>query len=208
MAKKFYAVKNGRKTGIFLTWAECKAQTDGFPSAAYKSFPTREEAEAYLAIGKDENTSVLPVSDGEIPDSSERAVAYVDGSYKKATKEFSCGAVLFWHGKSYKFSKKFDDPTMADMRNVVGEIMGSVSVINYCLRNEIPEIVIFHDYEGVAKWANGEWKANLDATKAYKEFCAVAREKMKISFVKVKGHSGDRFNDMADALAKKALGIV
>ncbi len=44
MAKKFYAVKNGRKIGIFLTWNECKEQIDGFSSAVYKSFPTREEA--------------------------------------------------------------------------------------------------------------------------------------------------------------------
>ena len=27
-------------------------------------------------------------------------------------------------------------------------------------------------------------------------------------FVKVKAHSGDRFNDMADLLAKKACGVV
>lgn len=207
MAQKFYAVKNGRKTGIFLTWNECKEQINGFSSAVYKSFLTREEAENYLAAGEKEKENLPTVSSGEVPDSSERAIAYVDGSYKKATKEFSCGAVLFWHGKALKFSKKFDDPAMASMRNVAGEIMGSVSVINYCLRNDIPEIVIFHDYEGVARWANGEWKANLDATKAYKDFCDNARTKMKISFVKVKGHSGDRFNDMADALAKQALGI-
>lgn len=206
MAKKFYAVKNGRKTGIFLTWAECKAQIDGFSSAVYKSFLTREEAEKYLEAGS-AVTAPPPPSNGEIPDSSERAIAYVDGSYKKATKEFSCGAVLFWHGKAYKFSKKFNDESMADMRNVAGEIMGSVSVIDYCLKNNIPEIVIYHDYEGVARWALGEWKANLDATKAYKEYCEDAMKRMKISFVKVKGHSGDRFNDMADKLAKAALGI-
>ena len=29
---------------------------------------------------------------------------------------------------------------------------------------------------------------------------------MRITFVKVKGHSGDRYNDIADALAREALG--
>ena len=48
MAKKYYAVRAGRKTGIFETWDECRAQTTGFKGASFKSFPTRAEAEAYM----------------------------------------------------------------------------------------------------------------------------------------------------------------
>lgn len=51
MASKFYAVRRGRKTGIFNSWAQCKAQIDGFSGAVYKSFTTLAEAEAYLAGG-------------------------------------------------------------------------------------------------------------------------------------------------------------
>ena len=47
MAKKYYAVRAGRKTGIFETWDECRAQTTGFKGASFKSFPTLAEAEAY-----------------------------------------------------------------------------------------------------------------------------------------------------------------
>ena len=32
--------------GVFDSWAECHASVKGFPGAVYKSFPTREEAEA------------------------------------------------------------------------------------------------------------------------------------------------------------------
>ena len=45
---KYYAVKKGRKTGIFLTWAECELQVKGFKGALYKSFKTQEEANDYL----------------------------------------------------------------------------------------------------------------------------------------------------------------
>ena len=48
MAKKFYAVKNGKTTGIFQSWDECKKQVAGFSGAEYKSFKTHEEAESYL----------------------------------------------------------------------------------------------------------------------------------------------------------------
>lgn len=33
------------------------------------------------------------------------------------------------------------------------------------------------------------------------------KDKLKIQFIKVKGHSGDKYNDMADRLAKKALNL-
>ncbi|MDN3557003.1 ribonuclease H family protein [Halomonas maura] len=48
---KFYVVWVGRQTGIFTTWAECDQQVKGFPKARYKSFPTREDAEAAFAKG-------------------------------------------------------------------------------------------------------------------------------------------------------------
>ncbi len=44
--KKFYVVWEGRKKGIFTTWDECSAQVTGYPGAKYKSFESREAAEA------------------------------------------------------------------------------------------------------------------------------------------------------------------
>ena len=50
MAKsKWYAVANGRKPGIYRSWDECKAQTAGFSGAIFKSFKTRDEAEAFMS---------------------------------------------------------------------------------------------------------------------------------------------------------------
>ena len=44
--KKYYVVWEGNNTGIFDSWAECQLQIKGYPNARYKSFKTREEAEA------------------------------------------------------------------------------------------------------------------------------------------------------------------
>lgn len=200
MAKKYYAVRAGRKTGIFETWSECQAQTTGFKGAVFKSFLTLQEAESYM---RGEN-SVTAAAEEIDPDS---AVAYVDGSYHVGTKEFSCGAVLFVNGEELHFSRKYKDPQLAEMRNVAGEIKGSETILIYCMEHDIPEVTIYHDYEGVAKWATGEWKANKDGTKAYRDFCIAAASKIRFRFVKVKGHSGDKYNDLADRLAKDALGI-
>lgn len=47
MAKKpkYYVVWKGRKTGVFYSWEDCKAQTNGFDGAVFKSFESKELAE-------------------------------------------------------------------------------------------------------------------------------------------------------------------
>lgn len=196
MAAKYYAVRAGRKTGIFRTWDECKEQVSGFSGASYKSFTTKEEAEDFLNSGAkkaiaDENT----------------VIAYVDGSYHIHTREFSYGMVILQDGKEYCFSKKFEDSELALMRNVAGEIMGAKAAMEYALQHGIKSLMIFHDYEGIAKWCLNEWKTNKEGTRKYKEFYDSIKDKIQIQFVKVKGHSNDKYNDMADRLAKDALGI-
>ena len=53
MAKqKVYAVRKGKKTGVFTSWDECSASVSGFPGAQYKGFSTKEEAGAWLAEGR------------------------------------------------------------------------------------------------------------------------------------------------------------
>lgn len=52
MAKqKYYVVWAGRKPGIYTSWDECKKQVDGYQQAKYKSYSSREEAEAAYQAG-------------------------------------------------------------------------------------------------------------------------------------------------------------
>ena len=44
----YYAVKNGKKNGIYRTWDECKVNVLGFPGAEYKGFCSDTEAKRYL----------------------------------------------------------------------------------------------------------------------------------------------------------------
>ena len=194
--KKFYAVRQGRKTGMFFTWDECKKQVMGYPGAIYKSFGTEAEAKEYLGIG-------IPIKNT----SSDAVEIYVDGSYHAGTKEFSYGMVVLINGREEKFSKKMSDPELAQMRNVAGEIKGSEAAMQYALDHKIPSIIIYHDYQGIASWCNGDWKANKTGTIAYRNFYRKAKEQVHIEFRKVKGHSNDKYNDMVDELAKEALGI-
>ncbi|CAR23228.1 RNA-DNA hybrid ribonuclease [Lachancea thermotolerans CBS 6340] len=53
MAKNsFYAVQNGRSTGVFNNWDTCKSLVSGFPGARYKKFDTMAEAQSFAEQGK------------------------------------------------------------------------------------------------------------------------------------------------------------
>jgi ribonuclease HI len=52
VAKKYYVVWQGRQTGVFTDWSTCSKHVDKFPGAKFKSYPTREEADAAFAHGR------------------------------------------------------------------------------------------------------------------------------------------------------------
>ena len=219
MAKKYYAVRAGRKTGIFETWDECKKSVDGYSGAVFKSFKTKDEALAFLGIESSSNSGI-PIDvdssiasdsscvDGCIASDSSCATAYVDGSYNIATKEFGYGVVMFHNGEELHMSKSFSDAEMASMRNVAGEIFGSMAAMEYAVNHGITNLSIYYDYMGISKWCTGEWKANKKGTIAYRDYYNKIKTKVNVQFEKVKGHSGDKYNDMADMLAKKACGVL
>lgn len=215
MASKFYAVKYGKSPGIYTSWDACKKQVTGYCGAVYKSFKTKEEAYAFINNNSAANKEIVTFPYEKCNDSSQifsilpkdTTVAYVDGSYRDDTKEFSYGAVIFYNNEEIHLSQKVDDPSLVAMRNVAGEIKGSQAAMEYALNHKCKELIIYHDYEGIARWCLGEWKTNKDGTIAYKKFYDSICDKLTIHFVKVKGHSNDKYNDIADQLAKSALSI-
>lgn len=225
MAKKFYAVKVGRLNGIFETWEECKASVDGYPGALYKGFTNLSDAYIYLGLEGEQLSLFDPLNETDNADANSlaihetipedkpfsnsiKAVAYVDGSYNGETKHFSYGCVMFYNGEEFHLSNEYDDEELARMRNVAGEIFGSMAAMEFAIEHNVKYLQIFHDYAGIEKWCTGEWKANKPGTIAYKKYYEKARKKVNITFQKVKGHSGDKYNDLADELAKKACSII
>lgn len=193
--QKYYAVKNGRKVGIFLTYAECLEQVSGFKGAQFKSFLSMDEAKMYLS-GKDEQ-----VNNFDIP------TVYVDGSYDVKTNSYSFGAVLIDKDNNYSFSKMFLSDKYSQYRNVAGEIRGASFIIDYCIKQGYKEINLYYDYAGIEKWYTNEWQAKNELTINYQKFAEESAKKINVHFMKVKSHSNNKYNDMVDRLAKDALSI-
>lgn len=195
-AKKFYAVKVGREPGVYETWDDCKAQVDQYPGAVFKSFGNEDDAWQFIEGIEDGGDFVY---DG--------VVAYVDGSFDTETSTYAYGVVIINNGRETHLSDVGDDSDMAQMRNVAGEIMGAMAAMAYAKDNGIEEMLIVHDYQGIGAWPKGEWKCNKPETQFYKRFYDELSEDVKVRFKKVEGHSGNYYNDLADALAKRELGI-
>jgi len=192
--QKYYGVRIGRKTGIFTDWGECRKQIMGYPNAVYKSFLTREEAEAYMQQ-----------DDGPKLDESTALVAYVDGSFRNDTRRIGYGVVLLYQGKHRCLNGEVTDPALGRLHNVAGELAAAMTAMRFAAEKGFPELIIWHDYEGIAAWCTGGWAARDPVTQAYKAFYEALPADLTVEFRKVKGHSGNRYNDMADELAKKAI---
>lgn len=200
--KKYYAVREGKTPGVYLTWDECKAQVEGFSGAVYKSFPTMEEAQDFAGMPPEEK---MDQKQKAVRCERGSAVAYVDGSYNVATGEYSCGVVFITEDDEVHIATKGEDKELASMRNVAGEILGAQLAMKRAVEQGIKKLTIYYDYQGIASWCLGEWKTTKEGTKAYREYFDSVRARVEIRFVKVKGHSGDTYNDLADELAKSVI---
>lgn len=271
----FYAVRIGRCPGVYLNWADCKAQVDGFSGAVYKKFPTLKEAQAFVQNAEPpaadtsapktnqasdarrlqpqrditKNNPAAPISQNpnigisaaqssqpaftdfsQSPDDAahftpakelsdaDRAelsdipsgacTAYVDGSFHPQMQVFGYGALLLTKDGVYSFQGNGSDPELASMRNVSGEIHGSMRAVTEAMRMGASSVTIYYDYMGIECWARGTWKANKEGTKAYRDFMQKNSAFIQIRFRKVKAHTGVRFNELADRLAKQAVGLL
>ena len=193
---KFYAVKKGKKTGIFSTWDECKEQVTGFKGAVYKSFKTLSEAEAFLEKNEEKIENIEEV-DG--------VYAYIDGSFDRVSGIYGSGVVIVDGDEKYEYKHAGNREDYAQLHNVAGELEAAKFVMWYAVDKKIKEITLFYDYQGIEAWAVGDWKANLPYTQDYVKFYNKVKSAVKVNFVKVKAHTGIELNEVVDKLAKEAI---
>lgn len=200
---KYYAVRKGRVPGIYLDWDKCRAQVDGFKGAEFKSFSTEVDAKNYLRPVVPE--ALKPASTGH------DVIAYVDGSCLPDGSAYSSGIVILDPNGCIKLLDSFsgNDPEYTSMRNVAGEVLAASYAIDYALKNHLTKLMICYDYQGIEKWCTESWTARKPATQRYRDlYISAMMTSVWIDFTKIKSHSNDFWNDMADQMAKLALGMV
>ncbi|MEK4652100.1 ribonuclease H family protein [Niallia sp. FSL W8-0954] len=156
-AKKYYVVWNGRKTGIFSTWAECEKQTKGFKGASFKSFPTLEEAEK--AFKQDGNISKSASKSSSAQKQSNKTLAAIEensisvdaacsgnpGMMEYQGVDTKTGEVLFHYGPVFG-------------TNNIGEFLGIVHALSL-LQKQGKNTTIYSDSMTALAWVRNK-KAN------------------------------------------------
>ena len=185
--QKFYAIKTPNESKIVMTWAECEKLTHGVKGVLFKSFGSRAEAEAWIS-GME-----APVPDG--------IRVFVDGSFSPDFPKSGWAFVVTENDAEIARGSgitAFD----AESRNIDGEVMASFQAMRWLDSNDKTG-TICHDYEGIARWAKGEWQAKSNIAKRY---VAAAQPYLhRVSFEKVEAHTGVKWNELVDKLAKEAI---
>lgn len=109
------------------------------------------------------------------------------------------------------------DHRFKESRQIGGEcsavIHGLNTICDLVQQGEIcegTEITVIYDYNGVAKWASGEWAARKPVSIMYKQEINEVLEKLSnhnitVNFSWTPGHEGHELNELADDLAVKAV---
>lgn len=227
MTQKFYAVRAGRTTGIFCTWADCRAQVEGFPGARYKSFLTEAEARAWLTEAQPlsalfDRKKTAPVrrtprrKGGAAADAAPKETAddalchvYTDGSCLRNPDGPGGWAVCIVRPGEEMETLSGGDPSTTNNRM---EMMAAIEALRHLPEGEA--IVLSTDSQylknGITKWifgwkrrgwkkANGSPVLNRELWQALDGLIAGR----SITFRWVKGHAGHKYNEICDMLARK-----
>jgi len=186
--KKFYAIRKPIGPKIEDQWEECASLVIGVSGARFKSFLDRQAAEEWLL--QEEHT---PLHQG--------LRIYVDGSFiaDNAHGGWAIAAVrddqLLW-----TLSGITDEAALS--RNIDGEVEAAARAIEWLRLNPQPATLCY-DYEGIARWAQGDWKAVSYVAKRYVE--RVIPLPTHLRFEKIRAHTGDQWNELVDELARRSL---
>ena len=222
MQKKIYAVRRGRTTGLFLSWADCKKQVDGFPGARFKSFTDATEAWKWLngeettapkrtgAPKKSRQTAKTAAPSQPLrPDEEQDFVIYTDGSCLRNPDGPGGWAVVACNVATGEVTELCDgNPSTTNNRMELTAVIRALSLLKEPCIVELwsdSKYVI----DGLSKgWAKG-WKAKgwVKSDKKPALNPDLWDELLRLESIHtlryhwVKGHAENEFNNRCDELA-------
>lgn len=183
---KFYAVKSPSVQKIVTSWPECEKLSHGVKGVLFKSFSTREDAEAWLSGVSEKHPDGLRI--------------YVDGSFAPGFDRAGWAFIAVENDIEIASESGVTDYP-AESRNIDGELTASLRALAW-LKRSGKDGVICHDYEGIARWAKGDWKASKPVAVRYRE---AVKAFPNAKFEKVEAHTGVKWNEAVDSRAKAAI---
>ena len=219
---QFYAVRVGRKPGIYTTWGcsnGAQALVVGFAGAEYRGFTTRLEAEAWLkgppapgaaqAVLPLKITADAPAQPSNPPARTGEVIIYTDGGSLGNPGPGGYGVVLLYGSTRKELSGGFRRTTNNRM-----ELTAAIAALEALTRPS--QVTLYTDSSYLANGINKGWAArwrrngwmrtkdnpaeNPDLWERLLDLCA----RHRVTFNWLRGHTGDPENERCDQLVKNA----
>jgi ribonuclease HI len=136
---------------------------------------------------------------------------YVDGSFMN--NEVRWAYLVYEQDNTLIQSAAGVLPNNADTlsgRQVAGELEAVKQAVKWAIDNHVI-IDIYYDYTGIYNWVSDffdssskPWATNKYYNQDYRNYIEQYKSKIR-SFIKVKAHSGDKANSLADKLARNGI---
>lgn len=219
--KKFYAVAVGGKKSIYTDWATTEKQVKGVAGAKYKSFATRQEAEAWLknpvytskskCVAKTNSNGGQPAgatkSSAPAGTPANAIVIYTDGGAINNPGPGGYGIVIIDGGKRREISGGYRLTTNNRM-----EMTACIVALQEVIEQGRP-IVLYSDssylVNGVEKgwarsWKKRGWRKSDGAPALNPDLWKQLLDLLDQGEVElrwVRGHAGNELNERCDQLA-------
>lgn len=225
MSQRYYAVRVGRAPGVYTDVEEYRKQVDGFPNSVSMRFRSPKVAEAFVLGKTSKKEKVKTESKDLTPDKvfaatsrakqiekrmrpSKNVVAYIDGSYDEATLKYSYAAVIVkGNGEELLLCGIGQESQASPVGSIISELAASASVMDWAKSNKIKAATIVYDCAAIVDAIKKDIRWPRPAERKYRKIYHSVSEKAEIEFRKIQGHSGNRYHDIADALARQTLGL-
>lgn len=139
---------------------------------------------------------------------------YTDGSYNHTAGVVGWAYIILIDGCPPIYTKGFidDNKDIIAMRNYSGELIAAMAAVQHIIEEEksigIDQVTIYHDYEGVGAWPTGKYKKpKNNFSRYYRDKMNMVNKILNINYIHIKSHSGNKWNEKVDQLAKEACGL-
>lgn len=224
MPKKIYAVRKGRQTGLFTTWAECQKQVTGYAGARFKGFTNAEEAMRWLSgddtagshtaqpAGRRQIHAVKGhrLSPEQTTDTDQDYIIYTDGSCLKNPDGPGGWAMVARTTANGAVSEQSGGhPSTTNNRM---ELTAAIKALQWAPAGS--RVALYTDSQylknGITRWL-AAWKRRgwkkADGTPVLNQQLWMDLDALYashiVTFHWVKGHAGVNLNERCDQLAKK-----